>query len=247
MYSCSVSVNLRLITAQLIAAACCLLIETGSVLSKQFNSAAAAKQTSSDTNPIGGPYYPNAAAATAAYSPALDYERKSTYSSPYSPYGSSVADTPFGAESPAADMSNLAATDFDDAVQRQPSPPTTKVYQSSVGRVVGGGGGPTRQESTLQASTTVVGDLNTAAGHHHGHHHGKYYEYREVPKKHTWKFGYKRGNHKHHIERHEHGKAGKKHPHFKTKVKWADKKSKGKGIHLWDYNHHDKKHYHHGK
>lgn len=86
-------------------------------------------------------------------------------------------------------------------------------------------------------------DLATAAGHHHGHAYGKYYEYREVPKKKTWKFGYKRGNHKHTISRHEHGKSGKKHPHFKTKVKWHDKKSKGKGIHLWDYNHHDKKHH----
>lgn len=88
------------------------------------------------------------------------------------------------------------------------------------------------------------GDLSTAAGHHHGHAYGKYYEYRAVPKKKTWKYGYKRGNHKHTISRHEHGKAGK-HPHFKTKVKWHDQKSKGKGVHLWDYNHHDKKHYHH--
>lgn len=97
----------------------------------------------------------------------------------------------------------------------------------------------------VQTSTATTGDLAAAAGHHHGHAHGKYYEYRAVPKKKTWKFGYKRGNHKHTISRHEHGKAGK-HPHFKTKVKWHDKKSKGKGIHLWDYNHHDKKHYHHG-
>lgn len=96
------------------------------------------------------------------------------------------------------------------------------------------------QPLALSAPTT---DLATAAGHHHGHAYGKYYEYREVPKKKTWKFGYKRGNHKHTISRHEHGKSGKKHPHFKTKVKWHDKKSKGKGIHLWDYNHHDKKHH----
>jgi len=99
--------------------------------------------------------------------------------------------------------------------------------------------------AAVQASSSTEGDLSAAAGHHHGHHaHGKYYEYRAVPKKKTWKFGYKRGNHKHTISRHEHGQAGK-HPHFKTKVKWHDSKSKGKGIHLWDYNHHDKKHYHH--
>lgn len=115
------------------------------------------------------------------------------------------------------------------------------VYHSIIDRSEGS----SRPASPVQTSSSTIGDLNTAAGHHHGHAHGKYYEYREVPKKKTWKFGYKRGNHKHHIERHEHGEAGK-HPHFKTKVKWADKKSKGKGIHLWDYNHHDKKHYHHG-
>lgn len=99
------------------------------------------------------------------------------------------------------------------------------------------------QSSMIVDPTTIAtGDLNTAAGHHSKHSYGKYYEYREVPKKKTWKFGYKRGNHKHTISRHEHGKAGK-HPHFKTKVKWHDKKSKGKGIHIWDYNHHDKKHH----
>lgn len=115
------------------------------------------------------------------------------------------------------------------------------IYNSIIDRSVSA----SRPASPVQVTTSTIGDLNTAAGHHHGHAHGKYYEYREVPKKKTWKFGYKRGNHKHTISRHEHGKAGK-HPHFKTKVKWHDKKSKGKGIHLWDYNHHDKKHYHHG-
>lgn len=40
-------------------------------------------------------------------------------------------------------------------------------------------------------------DLATAAGHHHGHHHGHYYQHVEVPKKKAWKFGFKRGNHKH--------------------------------------------------
>lgn len=122
------------------------------------------------------------------------------------------------------------------AQTQQPS-----IYHSIIDRT----SSSNRLASPVQATTATVGDLNMAAGHHHGHAHGKYYEYREVPKKKTWKFGYKRGNHKHTIERHEHGKAGK-HPHFKTKVKWHDKKSKGKGIHLWDYNHHDKKHYHHG-
>lgn len=118
------------------------------------------------------------------------------------------------------------------------------VYHSIIDRV----DAPNRRQASpaIQTSTaTTAGDLHTAAGHHHDHAYGKYYEYRAVPKRKTWKFGYKRGNHKHTISRHEHGKAGK-HPHFKTKVKWHDKKGKGKGIHLWDYNHHDKKHYHHG-
>lgn len=39
-------------------------------------------------------------------------------------------------------------------------------------------------------------ELQTAAGHHHDHHHG-YYQYAGVPKKKAWKFGFKRGNHKH--------------------------------------------------
>lgn len=117
------------------------------------------------------------------------------------------------------------------------------IYHSVIDQTIN----PASTVSTAQTSAaTIDGDLSTAAGHHHGHAHGKYYEYRAVPEKKTWKYGYKRGNHKHTIMRHEHGKAGK-HPHFKTKVKWHDKKSKGKGIHLWDYNHHDKKHYgHHG-
>lgn len=183
-------------------------------------------------NSIGGADLP------LSYTSALDYERKINPS--LSSYGSATGlDASVFNASPVSEVdSNYAPRDFDDAEQQVRQ---AKVYQSTVSRILA----PSRQASTVQASTTTVGDLNTAAGHHHGHHHhGKYYEYREVPKPKTWKFGYKRGNHKHHIERHEHGKAGK-HPHFKTKVKWADKKSKGKGIHLWDYNHHDKKHYHH--
>lgn len=43
-------------------------------------------------------------------------------------------------------------------------------------------------------------DLQVAAGHQHGHHHGHYYQYVEVPKKKSWKFGFKRGNHKHESE-----------------------------------------------
>lgn len=42
-----------------------------------------------------------------------------------------------------------------------------------------------------------VNELQGAAGHHHSHHHGHYYMHAEVPKKKSWKFGFKRGNHKH--------------------------------------------------
>lgn len=135
-------------------------------------------------------------------------------------------------------LTNLATNMYSSASY---SPAQPNIYHSVIDQTVN----PASIASTAQTSTaTIDGDLSTAAGHHHGHAHGKYYEYRAVPEKKTWKYGYKRGNHKHTIMRHEHGKAGK-HPHFKTKVKWHDKKSKGKGIHLWDYNHHDKKHYGH--
>lgn len=112
--------------------------------------------------------------------------------------------------------------------RNQPGLTTQNIQPSVYHSIIDRSTASTQLASPVQATTATVGDLNTAAGHHHGHAHGKYYEYREVPKKKTWKFGYKRGNHKHTIERHEHGKAGK-HPHFKTKVKWHDKKSKGKG------------------
>lgn len=140
-----------------------------------------------------------------------------------------------------ADLSTSASMTENLPYYTQANKPQPSIYHSIIDRTAA----PSRLATPVQATTSTVGDLNTAAGHHHGHAHGKYYEYREVPKKKTWKFGYKRGNHKHTIERHEHGKAGK-HPHFKTKVKWHDKKSKGKGIHLWDYNHHDKKKHHYG-
>lgn len=58
---------------------------------------------------------------------------------------------------------------------------------------------PSQVSMQTSASHHQAGDLSAAAGHHHKHHqpHGKYYEYREVPHKKAWKFGYKRGNHKH--------------------------------------------------
>lgn len=73
------------------------------------------------------------------------------------------------------------------------------------------------------------GEAGSGGGHSHGH--GKYYQYAEVPKKGAWKMGFKRGNEKHEVERKEEGHKS----HFKTEFKWHDKK--GKGQHIWDYNH----------
>ncbi|KAI1287067.1 hypothetical protein HDE_10381 [Halotydeus destructor] len=99
-------------------------------------------------------------------------------------------------------------------------------------------------EETQAQGTQVSGaDLSTAAGHHHGHHggHHGYFQYARVPHKDAWEFGFRRGNHGHFKERHEHGKGH----HFKTKVRWGDKHG-GYGEHFWDYNHHPKHHEHHG-
>lgn len=76
-----------------------------------------------------------------------------------------------------------------------------------------------------------------AAGHYGGKGHGKYYMYAESPKKGAYKAGFKRGNHKHMIERKE--SQHKSHAH--GYMKWHDKK--GKGSHKWEYKHHKGKHY----
>lgn len=78
-------------------------------------------------------------------------------------------------------------------------------------------------------------DMATAASKH-GKSHGKYYMYAEVPKKKTYKMGFKRGNHKHEIER----KESLHKSHFHSYFKWHDKK--GKGSHKWEYKHEGKKH-----
>jgi hypothetical protein len=82
-------------------------------------------------------------------------------------------------------------------------------------------------------------DMSTAAGHHYGKSHGKYYMYAESPKKGAYKMGFKRGNHKHVIERKESAHKGHVHGYFK----WHDKK--GKGSHKWELKHYDKKGKHH--
>lgn len=101
----------------------------------------------------------------------------------------------------------------------------------------------TAASTTAMAAGPGAGDhMQTAAGHHHGHSHGgHYYMHIEVPKKHAYKMGFKRGNHKHEIERKE--SVHKEHVH--SYFKWHDKK--GKGSHKWIYKHHDKKHGHYGR
>lgn len=62
-------------------------------------------------------------------------------------------------------------------------------------------GSDNEQEDALSANSQHVsqssGDLQTAAGHHHGKSHGHYYQYAGQPKKKAYKWGFKRGNHKH--------------------------------------------------
>lgn len=106
-------------------------------------------------------------------------------------------------------------------------------------------GEPRGLESNIANAKVQVSptDMAAAAGHHHGKSHGghgKYYMYTEVPKKHSYKMGFKRGNHKHTIERKE--SAHKSHVH--SYFKWHDKK--GKGSHKFEYKHedHKKKKYH---
>lgn len=79
-------------------------------------------------------------------------------------------------------------------------------------------------------------DMTMAAGHHHGKKsYGKYYMFTEVPKKHSYKMGFKRGNHKHMIER----KESKHKSHVHSYFKWHDKK--GKGSHKFEFKHEHKK------
>lgn len=56
------------------------------------------------------------------------------------------------------------------------------------------------QAQVNKAGASDGADLTAAAGHHHHHGHSHYYQYVEVPKKKAWKFGFKRGNHKHESE-----------------------------------------------
>lgn len=64
--------------------------------------------------------------------------------------------------------------------------------------------GDDSDQSATQLKHSSV-ELQAAAGSHHGHH-GHYYQHVEVPKKKAWKFGFKRGNHKHESKFLEHVK-----------------------------------------
>lgn len=80
----------------------------------------------------------------------------------------------------------------------------------------------------------TTSDMATAAGSHHGKSHGKYYMYAEVPKKKSYKMGFKRGNEKHLIERKESAHKS----HVQSYFKWHDKK--GKGSHKFEFKHEGK-------
>lgn len=105
------------------------------------------------------------------------------------------------------------------------------------------------QDSDLSAASHIRNsnaDLEAAAGHQHDHGHGHYYQFVEVPKKKAWKFGFKRGNHKHTIMRKEKGYKNKFHSEFKWHAKEkCKKKSKCESVGKmkWEYKHHDKKHH----
>lgn len=100
----------------------------------------------------------------------------------------------------------------------------------------------------IASGMSGANDLQTAAGHNHGHKHSHYYMHIEVPKKKAWKMGFKRGNHKHEIMKHEKGYKHKFHTHFKWHAKEKCKKKKhckSVGEMKWEYKH-AKKHHHHG-
>lgn len=128
--------------------------------------------------------------------------------------------------------------------QQQVVAPATIQKQPSPTADVGASASPIQaMESSIENAKVKMSsnDMATAAGHHHGKSHGKYYMYTEVPKKHSYKMGFKRGNHKHLIERKEYAHKSHVHSYFK----WHDKK--GKGSHKFEFKHddHKKKKYHH--
>lgn len=112
-------------------------------------------------------------------------------------------------------------------------------------RKISGSLGDTTKESALEprglesniANAKIklsTSDMATAAGHHHGKSAGKYYMYAEVPKKKSYKMGFKRGNGKHVIERKESAHKS----HVSSYFKWHDKK--GKGSHKFEFKHEGK-------
>lgn len=104
-------------------------------------------------------------------------------------------------------------------------------------RASGGGDLAVNQSNISNAKVHMSAqDMVPAAAGHYGKSHGKYYMYAESPKKGAYKMGFKRGNHKHMIERKESSHKGHVHSYFK----WHDKK--GKGSHKFEFKHYDKKH-----
>ena len=104
---------------------------------------------------------------------------------------------------------------------------------------------PSDRPKRLGPRNSAGSDLHAAAGSQH-EHQPHYYQYAEVPEKKAWKFGFRRGNHKHEIERHEKGHKHKFHTTFKWHAKEkCKKKSKCKSVGkmVWEYKHH-KKHHH---
>lgn len=146
-----------------------------------------------------------------------------------------LASTPAAAASKATASGKLAANKAEGANQRgvasvAATAENPKKANDEADREVG-------LESNIANAKVQMSsqDMATAAGHHHGKSHGKYYMFVEAPKKKTYKMGFKRGNHKHHIEMKESRHKSHDHGYFK----WHDKK--GKGSHKWEYKHEGKK------
>lgn len=97
-----------------------------------------------------------------------------------------------------------------------------------------------RDRSTAQGIRVDWGDdLSAAAGHHGGYGGGGghgFFQYARQPAEGAWEFGYRRGNHDHFTERHEHGHNQHSSTSVKAKVRWGDKHG-GYGEHYFDINH----------
>lgn len=105
-----------------------------------------------------------------------------------------------GGESSASDESEPSDEDSDSSELKPSAAPLANRFNNrhQPAAAPDRDGSLDNSETVSQVSNVKLGrnDLQAAAAGHHGHH-GHYYQHVEVPKKKAWKFGFKRGNHKH--------------------------------------------------